>query len=85
MSKNSNYDIWVIGRDKEGQAHKIKVDWYALVRGLNLPSAVEHTLKKGFKIGERSGGKSYDHDLSDMKWSLGREQELRAIEKELGE
>jgi hypothetical protein len=85
MSEDSKYDIWVIGRDKEGEAHKIKVDWYALVRSLDLPSAVEHTLKKGFKIGERSGGKSYDHDLSDMKWSLGREQELRAIEKELGE
>ena len=86
MSKeDSKYDIWVIGRDKKGKAHQIKIDWYALVRGLKLPSAIEHVLKKGFKIGERSGGKSYDHDLSDMKWSLSREQELRDIEKELGE
>lgn len=81
--KDSKYDIWVIGRDEKGKAHKIKIDWYALVRNLELPSAIEHTLKKGFKIGERSGGKSFEHDLNDMKWSLNREEELRQMEKEV--
>ena len=83
MSKESTYDLWVIGRDKKGKAHRIKIDWYALVRSLILPSAIEHLLKKGFKMGERSGGKSYEHDLNDMEWSLQREKELVAIEKEL--
>jgi len=83
MNKESTYDMWVVGRDKSGKAHQIKIDWYALVRNLELPSAIEHTLKKGFKIGERSGGKSFEHDLDDMKWSLNREQELREMEKEI--
>lgn len=83
MNRDSKYDIWVIGRDIEGKAHRIKIDWYSLVRNIDIPSAIEHTLKKGFKIGQRSGGKSFDHDLDDMKWSLNREQELREMEKEI--
>jgi hypothetical protein len=83
MEKDSKYDIWVMGRDEKGKAHRIKIDWYAFVRTLDLPSAIEHTLKKGIKIGKRSGGKSFEHDLEDMKWSLNREQELREMDWEI--
>lgn len=39
-------------------------------------SAIDHAMKKGFAIGERSGGKSRIQDLKEMIWSLERAVEL---------
>ncbi len=53
--------------------------WDAIKLGKNYQvgdSAIEHAIKKGFAIGERSGGKSRVQDLKDMIWSLERAVEL---------
>ena len=53
--------------------------WDAIKLGKNYQvgdSAIEHAMKKGFAIGERSGGKSRVQDLKEMIWSLERAVEL---------
>ena len=53
--------------------------WDAIKLGKNYQvgdSAIEHAIKKGFAIGERSGGKSRVQDLKEMIWSLERAVEL---------
>ena len=79
----SKYDIKVSGVDENDIPHTITVDWYAIVRNQKVSSPVEHCLKKGLHMGKRSGGKDYDHDLDDMIWSLGKEKQLRALEKRI--
>ena len=59
------------------------MDWYAIVENQTVTSAVEHCLKKGFKMGERSGGKTYAQDLDDMIWSLEREKKQKAMVKKV--
>jgi len=72
--KPSKYDIKILGVDSAGEAREITADFYSIVENLDLSSPVEHALKKGFMIGKRSGGKTYEQDLNEMIWSLKREQ-----------
>lgn len=83
MIKESKYDMWVTGRDGDGIPRTIKIDWYALIENKEMSEPVRHTMKKGMNMGERSGGKDYEHDLDDMIWSLNREKAQIQMHREI--